>query len=206
MLYLITDRLALRAPQWAAQLDLIAQAAALGVPLIQIREKDLSARELAELARAAIAVARPHGARILINDRADVALAVGADGVHLRVNSLAAEQVRAIAPSDFLIGVSTHSMAEAQAAQAGGANFITSGPVYETPSKREYGAPLGLAKFREIAASVTLPVYALGGINLENLREPLQHGAAGIAAISLFQNAERVADIVSAVKHERLGQ
>ena len=202
MLYLITDRLALPAPHWPAQLSLIEQAATLGVSLIQIREKDLSARELAEFARAAIAIARPHGARILINDRVDVAHAVGADGVHLRVNSLAAESVRAIVPSDFLIGVSTHSLAEARAAQAGGANFITCGPVYKTPSKREYGAPLELAKFREIAASVTLPVYALGGINFENLCEPLRHGAAGLAAISLFQNAERLAEIVSAVKHE----
>ncbi len=205
MLYLITDRLALPAPHWPAQLDLIAQAAALGVTLIQIREKDLSARELAEFARAAIAVARPHGTRVIINDRADVALAVGADGVHLRVSSLSVEDVRSIVPPGFLIGVSTHSLAEAQTAQAGGANFITCGPVYETPSKREYGEPLGLTAFRAIAEAVTIPTYALGGINVENFREPLQHGAAGIAAISLFQSAERLADIISAVKHERLG-
>ena len=203
MLYLITDRLALPAPHGPAQLGLIEQAARGGVPLIQIREKDLSARELAEFARVAVAVARPYGARILINDRVDVALATGADGVHLRVNSLAAENVRAIVPSgvpsDFLIGVSTHSLAEAQAAQAGGANFITCGPVYETPSKREYGAPLGLAALRAIAESVSLPTYALGGINAENFLEPLRHGAAGIATISLFQNAERIAPVIDAI-------
>ena len=206
MLYLITDRLALAAPHWPAQLGLIEQAARGGVPLIQIREKDLSARELAEFARAAIAIARPHSARVLINDRVDVALAVGADGVHLRVNSLSAENVRAIVPPDFLpnflIGVSTHSLAEAQAAQAGGANFITCGPVYETPSKREYGEPLGLAAFRAIAEAVALPVYALGGINAENLLEPLQHGAAGIAAISLFQDAQQLPKVIAAFSKE----
>ncbi len=202
MLYLITDRLTLPAPHRTAQLSLIEQAASRGVPLIQIREKDLSARELAEFARAAIVVARPHGARILINDRVDVALAVGADGVHLRVNSLSVENVRAVVPSDFLIGVSTHSLAEAHVAQAGGANFITCGPVYETPSKREYGVPLGLEKFRAIAEAVALPVYALGGINLANLLEPLRHKAAGIAAISLFQDAQQLPKVIAAVSRE----
>ena len=202
MLYLITDRLSLPSPHDTSQLALIEQAARGGVTLIQIREKDWSARELAEFARAAIAVARPHGARILINDRVDVALATGADGVHLRVNSLAVEQVRAITSPNFLIGVSTHSLAEAQAAQAGGANFITCGPVYETPSKRAYGAPLGLAALREIAEAVSIPTYALGGINTSNLLEPLHHRAAGIAAISLFQNAERMTEVINAVSRE----
>ncbi|NOT59632.1 MAG: thiamine phosphate synthase [Acidobacteria bacterium] len=199
MLYLITHRLALPAPHWPIQLEFIAQAAASGVLLIQIREKDVSAQTLAEFARQAIAVARPHGARILINDRIDVALAVGADGVHLRVDSLPSAVVRRLTSPDFLIGVSTHSLTEAQAAQAGGASFITCGPVYETPSKYEYGAPLGLAAFRAIAETVAIPVYALGGINERNLLEPLQHGAAGIAAISLFQRAERIARAVAVI-------
>ena len=200
MIYLITDRLALLEPHWPTQLELIAQAAALGVSLIQIREKDVSARALAEFARAAIAVARPHGARVLVNDRADVALAVGADGVHLRVTSLPPQALRQFAPPDFLIGVSTHSLAEAQAAQDGGATFITCGPVYETASKRASGAPLGLTAFERIARAVTLPVYALGGINADNLLEPFQHGAAGIAAISLWQNAEQMSAMIARVR------
>ena len=205
MIYLITDRRALRDPTWAAQLQLIEYAAALGVRLIQIREKDVSANELAGFARQAIAVARPHGARILINDRVDVALAVNADGVHLRVTSLPIATVRQLVPRDFLIGVSTHSLAEARAAQDGGAHFVTCGPVYETPSKQADGAPLGLAAFRAIAQTLTLPVYALGGINATNFREPLQHGAAGIAAIRLWQNTECLAALVTAlqpVKHD----
>ncbi len=164
--------------------------------MIQIREKDLSARALTCFTRQAIAAARPHGAKVLVNDRLDVALAAKADGVHLRVNSLAAADVRDLVRrkglTDFLIGVSTHSLAEARAAEAGSADFIVCGPVYDTPSKREFGAPLGLEKFAEICLAVTLPVLALGGITLANLQEPLQRGAAGIAAIGLFVRAENL--------------
>jgi thiamine-phosphate pyrophosphorylase len=205
VIYVITDRRALPEASWPSQLELLAAAARLGATHIQIREKDLSAQQLAEYTRQAIAVARPHGTRILVNDRADVALAVGADGVHLRVTSLSAGEVRAFAPPDFLIGVSTHSLAEAQAAQNGGANFITCGPVYETPSKREYGAPLGLQTLSAIAQAITLPTYALGGITKANLHEPLQNGAAGIAAISLFQNAEQLADTIAAIHLAKRG-
>ena len=101
---------------------------------------------------------------------------------------------------DFLIGASTHSLAEAQAAQDSGATFITCGPVYETASKRASGAPLGLTAFERIARAVTLPVYALGGINADNLLEPFQHGAAGIAAISLWQNAEQMSAMIARVR------
>jgi len=198
LLYLITDRRAFLpnldgGEACRAQLEAIRLAAQNGVQLIQIRERDLSARALAEFTRRAIAVARPHGARVLVNDRLDVALAANADGVHLRVNSLAAAKVREITTNkrrdEFLIGVSTHSLAEAQAAEMGGADFIVCGPVYDTPSKHEFGAPLGLEKFAEVCQAVTLPVLALGGITLANLFEPLRRGAAGIAAISLFVQA-----------------
>jgi thiamine-phosphate pyrophosphorylase len=199
LLYLITDRRAfLRKPEvgedgCSAQLEAIRLAAQSGVQLIQIREKDLSAQALAEFTREAIAVAHPLEAKVLVNDRLDVALAANADGIHLRVNSLAAPEVREIAKqmglNEFLIGVSTHSIEEAQAAEKGGADFIVCGPVFDTPSKREYGAPLGLKKFAEICCVVKLPVLALGGISLANLHKPLQYGAAGIAAIGLFTEA-----------------
>lgn len=207
LLYLITDRrvflhnpdgLQTREGDEAclAQLEAIRLAAQSGVQLIQIRERDLSARALAEFTRQAIAIARPHGAKVLVNDRLDVALAANADGVHLRVSSLAAPDIREITKrkgtNAFLIGVSTHSLAEAQAAEMGGADFIVCGPVYDTPSKREYGAPLGLKKFAEVCRGVTLPVLALGGITLANLSEPLRRGAAGIAAISLFLQADNL--------------
>lgn len=210
LLYLITNRLAFRhksetdsGETWQSQIEAINLAAQSGVQLIQIREKDLSAKALIEFTRRVIAVARPRGAKVLVNDRLDVALAAKADGVHLRVNSLPANEVRAVVQKiglqDFLIGVSTHSMAEARAAEAGGADFMVCGPVYDTPSKREYGEPMGLERLSEICRAVKVPVLALGGINLANFREPLNSGAAGIAAISLFTDLARLNRNLSAL-------
>jgi thiamine-phosphate pyrophosphorylase len=202
-LYLITNRRAfLRSPEISyddlarLQLEAIGKAARAGCQLIQIRETDMSAKALAAFSRAAIERARPHGARVLVNDRLDVAMAVGADGVHLRVSSIPAREVRAVAAQrgldDFLIGVSTHSIAEAKMAEEGGADFIVCGPVYDTPSKREFGPPLGIDVFAKIRDAVKIPVLAIGGINLSNYREPLRRGAAGIAAIGLFTDLDNI--------------
>jgi len=142
-----------------------------------------------------------------VNDRLDVAIAAGADGVHLRVNSLSAAEVRETMKrqkrEDFLIGVSTHSLAEAVEAQTAGADFIVCGPVYDTPSKREYGPPLGLDRFAQICRTVEIPVLALGGINLANFRRPLQHGAAGIAAIGLFNDLDQLQTTISTILNAR---
>lgn len=191
LLYLITDRLQF-SPQlhiaWQLQLEVLALAAQAGCQLIQIREKDLSPRELGQVVQAACAAVQPFGTKILVNDRLDIALATGADGVHLRTNSLPVAEVRRIAPANFLIGVSTHSLAEARAAKAGGADFIVCGPVYATPSKSSYGEPLGVNRLAEICHRVQLPVLALGGITMNNFSACLAHQAAGIAAIRLFNN------------------
>jgi thiamine-phosphate pyrophosphorylase len=203
LLYLITDRRAfLRNPETAEaeaarlQLEAIRSAAQAGCQLIQIREKGLTAKSLGEFTRAAISIAHPPGARVLVNDRLDVALAAGADGVHLRVSSIPAHEVRAVVKkrglNGFLIGVSTHSIAEAKSAEDGGADFIVCGPVYDTPSKRAYGAPLGLDRFADVCRAVKIPVLALGGITLSNYREPLRRGASGLAAISLFTDLDRI--------------
>jgi thiamine-phosphate pyrophosphorylase len=201
LLYLISDRRAVRRipgktePE-AAQIEAIRKATGAGCQLVQIREKDLNVRDLYELARAAVAVSHPHGARVLVNDRLDVALAAGADGVHLPTLSFPVAEARAVVRSkglnDFIIGVSTHSLAEARSAESGGADFIVCGPVYDTPSKRAYGAPIGIESFAEICGSVNIPVLALGGIDLTNFQEPLRRGAAGIAAIRLFAYQERL--------------
>lgn len=155
-----------------------------------------------------ISVARPHRARVLVNDRLDVAMAAGADGVHLRVSSIPAREVRAIAATkgiaDFLIGVSAHSLAEAMAAEEGGADFIVCGPVYHTPSKLAYGYPLGLERFAEVCGAVKIPVLALGGINLSNFREPLRRGASGIAAISLFTDPGKIEQSVETILNTQL--
>jgi thiamine-phosphate pyrophosphorylase len=214
LLYLITDRQAFRrSPELAvsatqSQIEAIRLAAQSGCQLIQIREKDLTAKSLGEFTRAAINVARPHGARVLVNDRLDVAIAAGADGVHLRVTSIPAREVRVTAENngitDFLIGVSTHSLAEAKAAEEGSADFIVCGPVYHTQSKLAYGAPLGLERFAEVCEAVKIPALALGGINLSNFREPLWRGAAGIAAISLFTDPGKIEQNVQTILNSQL--
>lgn len=209
LLYLITNRQAfLRKTETAheinqLQIEAIRQAAAAGCQLIQVREKDLCAQSLAEFTRQAIAVARPHGAKVLVNDRLDVAIAAKADGIHLRASSLPAAEVRRVVEEkglkDFLIGVSTHSLAEAETAQNGGADFIVCGPVFDTPSKREFGEPLGLERFAEICQAIEMPVLALGGVNPTNFRQPLESGAAGIAAIGLFNDAKSLSQIIAAL-------
>jgi thiamine-phosphate pyrophosphorylase len=171
----------------------IAECAAAGVEYIQLREKDLGARELEALAMKVMAALAGSHTQLLINSRTDVALACGAHGLHLPANDLAASEVRSIfaraGKSDPVIGVSTHSAAEVASAEAHGASFAVFGPVFEKSgsANRE-----GLEQLRKIcqrteAAQPPMPVWALGGITLENAGECAAAGAAGIAAIRLFQ-------------------
>jgi len=200
----VTDRLALADPPALAAV--IRGAAQAGADWIQIREKDLDARPLAELVRSALAETRETGARILVNDRLDVALAAGAAGVHLGGASLPAEIVaewrRAAHRKLFLIGVSCHSPDAALAAERGGADYVFFGPVFATPSKAAFGPPQGIERLREVCRAVKIPVLAIGGITAENAGRCLEAGAAGIAAIRLFQDSTEVA---AAVLHLRQG-
>jgi thiamine-phosphate pyrophosphorylase len=184
--------------------DCIRLAAAAGIDWIQIREKDLDARSLVELARFAVAETRATRTRVLINDRLDIALAAGAAGVHLGEKSLPLETVidwrRSAVRSDFMIGASCHSLGSAHAAELAGADYIFFGPVFATPSKAAFGPPQGIERLREVCAAVKIPVLAIGGVSAENARECLGAGAAGIAAIRLFQNAKNSAELAAQLK------
>ena len=184
--------------------DSVRRAASAGAGWIQIREKDLDARSLVELARFAVAETRALAARVLINDRLDVALAANAAGIHLGEKSLPLETViewrRSTGRVDFLIGVSCHSLDSARAAERGGADYIFFGPVFETPSKAAFGAPQGIERLREVCASVEIPVLAIGGVSLENARACIAAGAAGIAAIRLFQDAADSAELAARLR------
>jgi thiamine-phosphate pyrophosphorylase len=193
-LYLITDRTAANRPP----ADIVEECLGAGLRAVQLREKDLAVRDLLALARDLRESTRRHGARLIVNDRVDVALAAGADGVQRTHVSLPVSALRAIASPGFLIGASTHSVAEARAAEADGADFVVFGPVYDTPSKRVYGAPQGLGALEAVASAVSRPVIAVGGITPARVREVLAVGAAGVAVIRGIYGAARPADATKA--------
>ncbi len=195
LLCYITDRQAVAGGE---VLPLIERAVAAGVDLIQIRERDLATRALLALVEAAVARARGTATRILVNDRLDVALAAGA-ALHLPTHGFPVADVRRAYP-DLLIGASCHNLEELGRAEEGGADFVVFGPIFETPSKKPYGPPLGVEKLAEVARAAKIPVLALGGITLVNAAACLQAGAAGLAAISLFQHAADLADTVKQLR------
>jgi thiamine-phosphate pyrophosphorylase len=169
-----------------------------GLKAVQLREKDLAARDLLSMARVLRDSTRRHGAKLLVNDRADVALGVGADGVQRAGTSLPVSALRAISPPGFLIGASVHSLAEARVAELEGADFLLFGPVYATPSKRQYGPPQGLSALERVASAVRLPVFAVGGLTPARVAEVVRAGASGVAVIAAILGTARPADAVKA--------
>ena len=199
LLCYITDRRLLGDDEATRQKNLLARiesAAAAEIDFIQLREKDLSARELESLAGEAMArLARFPKSRLLINSRLDIALAVGAHGVHLRAEDFQASDARYIAAKagkQIVIGVSCHSAKEVALADSHGADFALLGPIFE--KRGETLAPLGLEELRRTctrpaAAASRMPVLALGGVNLSNARDCMEAGADGVAGIRLFQES-----------------
>jgi thiamine-phosphate pyrophosphorylase len=187
-LYLITDRKQAKIPLPEA----IRLALQGGVRAVQLREKDLPVRELLALSQELRTITKEFGARLFINDHVDVAIAVKADGVHLGHQSMPAKAARKIVGNDMLIGVSTHNLEEAKDAEDEGADFITIGPIFDTPSKSKFGSPVGLSVLKELKNELNIPFYALGGVKSGNIAQVIGAGATGVAMISAIMAAEDI--------------
>jgi thiamine-phosphate pyrophosphorylase len=182
-------------------LRLVEAAVAAEIDLVQIREKLLTAKALYALTEAAARITHETSTRLLVNDRADIAAAAGADGVHLTTSSLTPRVIRRTFGEEFLIGASTHSLGEASMAGAEGADFVVLGPIFDTSSKQQYGQPLGLEQLREIASELSpFPVLALGGVTSANAANCIRAGASGIAAISMLNDPIRIQSVVNDIR------
>ncbi len=189
LLCLVTDRRRLRQPGEDGLVRLIEQASAAGVSLVHVRERDLDDRRLLRLTRRVVSVVGP-ATSVVLNDRADVALAAGAHGVHLRSDSVPADRLRPLVPSGFLIGRSVHSAAAARAAEDTGVDYLVMGTVYPTKSKTEAMPLAGLRGLEDACRVVSVPVLAIGGVTADNAAAIAGAGAAGVAAIGLFAEVD----------------
>ena len=181
---LVTDR------RRCQPVDQAREAAAAGVDIIHVRERDLEAGELTALVGAIVSVTRGSATRVVVNDRVDVALASGADGVHLRGDSMPATRVRAVVPEGFLICSAVHTAGEAAAAAAA-SDYLVAGTVFPTASKPGMSRFLGLEGLASVAKAVSVPVLAIGGMSVERAGEVAATGARGLSAIGLFTDADR---------------
>lgn len=188
--YVLTDRASARG---RLEVDLVAAALAGGATAVQLRDKERPARELHALGRALADLCAARGALFVVNDRLDVALACGADGVHLGQDDLPAGAARAVAGPALVIGVSAATPDEAAAAADAGADYLGVGSVFATRTKADAGAPIGPEGLSRVARSTGLPVVAIGGLRPENAGLALSAGAAGVAAISAVISATDVA-------------
>ena len=196
VLHLITDRRLV--PSLAARLEAVLAGLPPGRVAVHLREKDLGGRDLLALARLLGAVCRAHGQALLVNDRLDVALAAGADGVHLPSAGIPPAEARRLLGPARLLGVSCHSAGEVARALEGGASFATFGPVFDTPSKRPYGPPVGLGALGE-AARLGLPLVALGGVDVASAPQALAAGARGVGVIRAWLEGPAPAAAVRAL-------
>ena len=180
-MYLVTDR---HQTGGRDLLDVLGRALAAGARAIQLREKDLQTIEAYRLAQRALALTRQAGAALVINDRVDVALALGADGVHLTRKSLPPAEARTLVGPRMRVGVSCHGLEDVREAMDGGADFLVLGPIYATPSKAPYGPPLTPTFLEQARALCPLPIFAIGGITAARVPAVLAAGADGVAVIS----------------------
>ena len=206
--YLITDRKSL--PKGRTIEQVLETAFVAGVKGVLLREKDLPDKELLLLAQRVRDLSLRHGVKMLVSTRADIAVAVGADGVHLPSEGVSLKAAREVVGVERYIAVSTHSLAQALQAEDEGADFLTFGPVYRTKSKEKFGEPKGLGALEEVCKKVRIPIFAIGGMNQENAAEALNRGAFGIAAISAVMAAEdpalAVKGIMDIIRSYRMGR
>jgi thiamine-phosphate pyrophosphorylase len=206
-LYLVTDR-----HQTGGRdiLEVLGQAVAAGAPAIQLREKGLDTVGLYRLAETLLTMTRKVGAALLINDRVDVAMALGADGVHLTRKSLPPREVRSLVGLRMLIGISCHGLEDVREAVDGGVDFVVLGPIYATLSKAPYGPPLAPGILREARRICPLPILAIGGIKAARVPEVVGAGADGVAAISAVLAAAdpgaATKELLAAVAAARVGE
>lgn len=184
--YLITDR---EKSTPRSLTEVVDEACQNGIKAVQLREKDLPGKKLYKLAQKLREITTRWEAKLFINDRTDIALAVGADGVHCRETSMLPLDIKQMNPS-LTVGASVHSIESAVKAEKNGADFLVFGPVFYTASKAKYGEPQGLNNLKQVATDVSLPVYAVGGITSERANQCLEAGAYGVAGISSMMEAE----------------
>jgi thiamine-phosphate pyrophosphorylase len=179
----------------------VGQAIMAGVPAIQLRERDLPTGELLSLAQEIHALASPRTVPLILNDRVDLVLALNLAGVHLRSDSLPVSIARRLLGPDRLIGISTHSVEEVRRANDDGADYIIFGPIYETPSKRSFGAPLGVDLLADVCRQSTVPIFAIGGITCERVRDVRRAGSHGVAVIGAILTSHDVGPAVREFMH-----
>ena len=188
-LYLVTDR---HQTGGRPLRDVVHAALRAGVRAVQLREKDLPARSLLALARDLAELAGAYNARVFVNDRVDICLASGSAGVHLPAAGLPAPAARGLVGADRLIGRSAHSVDEAARAEREGADFIVLGPIFETPSKRAFGPPIGLRELERARTRCRVPLFGIGGITKDRVRDVVKAGARGVAVVGSVMAAENV--------------
>ena len=188
-LYLVTDR---HQAGGRPLQEVVRAALRAGVRAVQLREKDLPTRPLLGLARELTDLARPYGARVLVNDRADVCLAAGSEGTHLPAAGLRPAAARRVLGPDRLIGASAHSADAAVRAETEGADFIVLGPIFDTPSKRAFGHPIGLGELERARMRCRVPLFAIGGVTAARVREVMKAGAHGVAVVGSVMAADDV--------------
>src|SRR5512147_1218090 len=173
--------------------SVLRQAVDAGLPAVHLRERDLPTSELLRLVQEIRAITLPRTVPLIINDRVDLMLALNLDGVHLRANSLPVAAVRRLAGADRLIGVSTHSVADVRQANRDGADYVVFGPIFDTPSKRQFGSPVGLEQLAEVCRLSVIPVFAIGGVTRLSVPDVLRAGSHGVAVIGSILDQDDVA-------------